>query len=275
MRNRRVRSQSGASASFDTRSPDRSMRRHSTYVPSTARSAAIRSAVWPGTPQCLHQDWITAADGTERPCSIRDTLEPCRPISRPSSRAVSPASIRSSRRRVARFWRPDRTLDDGEDTSRSRRTVVFVRDGPLPHRLERRGAKLHHGQIGRSLMCGRFALAGEVVDQHDPSIEKPEVVARKGQVRGSAAWQPTHLLATDDVHEGAVVFISNVLTERLGHDSCAPDLDTPARHVGCRLIPGVPPGLPVRRIPTLPVAPCEEVRVAAHVAVAHLEMYGG
>ena len=122
-------------------------------------------------------------------------------------------------------------------------------------------------------MCGRFALAGEVVDQHDPSIEKPEVVARKGQVRGSAAWQPTHLLATDDVHEGAVVFISNVLTERLGHDSCAPDLDTPARHVGCRLIPGVPPGLPVRRIPTLPVAPCGEIRVAAHVAITHLQMH--
>lgn len=55
MRNRRARSQSGTTDSWATRSPVRSMRCHSTNMPSAARSEAMRSAARWGTSQCLHQ----------------------------------------------------------------------------------------------------------------------------------------------------------------------------------------------------------------------------
>src|SRR2546421_10903444 len=108
---------------------------------------------------------MSAADGTARPCSMREIFEPCRSISRPSSRAVSPASIRSSRRRIPRAWRPCWTLDDGEDTKAcSVRPIVLVRGSALPHRLEGRGTQLHYRRIGDRLVGGHLALAGKVVD---------------------------------------------------------------------------------------------------------------
>src|SRR5436309_9300591 len=107
---------------------------------------------------------MPAADGTARPCSILETFEPCRPISRPSSRAVSPASIRSSLRRPPSAWRPCWTLDDGDDTKDgSARPVVLVRNRALPHRLERGATELHDVWICGRRLAGRLSFAGKVV----------------------------------------------------------------------------------------------------------------
>ncbi|KUO16106.1 hypothetical protein AQJ91_37500 [Streptomyces dysideae] len=68
------------------------MRRHSTYMESTARAVAIRSAVWSPAPQSAHQALMSASEGAASPFWMRVVFAGCQPHRAESSFPVRPAS---------------------------------------------------------------------------------------------------------------------------------------------------------------------------------------
>ena len=151
------------------RMPARLSRRHSTYIESAARDAAIRSGTSRSAPQTRHQAWMSASLGACLADSIRLVFAACQPAAADSARAVRPASRRMSRSRSASCCRARWTLDDGEmaTPARQARPVVGVRDRTLPDGLERRG---HMAATAGSATSRppRFAVAGEVVEPDEP-----------------------------------------------------------------------------------------------------------
>src|SRR6266545_5466134 len=94
--------------------PPRSIRRHSRYMLSAVRDAAIRSGTWSAAPHTSHHARISESDSDVLAFSILLHLDSCHPAARASSRLVSPASSRISRRRSAIAWRAAWALEDEE-----------------------------------------------------------------------------------------------------------------------------------------------------------------
>src|SRR5271154_6286340 len=95
---------------------------------------------------------MSASDGGVRACSIREHFDSCQPAAVATARLVSPESSLISRRRSAISCLACCTVDEvtmvqSYTGAKSGRPVVPVRHRPVPHRLERRRARLDLGRI--------------------------------------------------------------------------------------------------------------------------------
>src|SRR6266404_5756961 len=185
MRNWRVRSYSGSGASCSRRMPERTIRRHSTYIESMLRRAAVRSAAWSGAPQIVHHVRMSSGEGMVRACSIREHLDSCHPAVSATCLAVSSASLRISLNLAASASSAccavaERTGIEG--SPRLRGPVVLVRDATVPGCLERRSAQLDDGGLVAQFGACCRAVAAEVVEQDSSPVEQPEVVPGQCQV---------------------------------------------------------------------------------------------
>src|ERR1039457_786233 len=262
MRNSRVLSHSGITDSWARRRPGRSSRRHWVHIESAAREAAIRSAAWSSTPQIRHHARMSASAGGVRACSIREHFDSCHPAAAATARLVSPASSLISRRRSAICCLACCTVDEvtmvqSYTGAWSGRLVLPVRYRPVPHRLERRRARLDLGRVLGYLpaLWRDLALAGEVGPEHPAVVEHPEVVTGQQEIGGPAPGEPSDLLPCRDVHERDVVLPPDVLADRLAHDPRPADGNTPTARLSNEVHPPTPTQIPVYGIRPMALLP--------------------
>jgi hypothetical protein len=96
-----VRSCSGSRFSWSRRIPAGWRRRHSVYIESADRDAAIRSGIALSPPQTRHQVRMSSSLGAFFADSIRLVLASCQPAAADRARAVRQASRRMPRSRSA------------------------------------------------------------------------------------------------------------------------------------------------------------------------------
>lgn len=153
----------------------------------------------------------------------------------------------------------------------SDRPVVLVRNRTFPNSEEREAAQLDPTRDRRGhLGSRRLAGTREVVHHHDALIEQPKVIARQGEIRGSTARQPAHLLAGGNVQRGCdSVLETDVLADRLADDTRAVNVSASTDDAANKIEPLRPDG---RRVNELARAPLGESRMARRVGVPPLKV---
>src|SRR6266536_1929196 len=150
-------------------------RRNSRYADSTARSVAIRSGTWSSAPQARHHSRISPSAGGCTPCSILLTRVKCCPVAVARARPVSPASLRSSRRRTPRAsWACLAVLYG---------FVFTVWDGQPPDGIEGRATQPDVGRVGGDYPVNGCAVARIEQKDNESVVEQVEVVARNSDRR--------------------------------------------------------------------------------------------
>src|SRR5258708_8594497 len=136
------------------------------------RTVAMRSEIWSGALQVLHQIRMSSSDGLRAPFSSLLTLVKCQPVKTARARPVRFASLRISRRRApsaSRAW--------WTGVGKSGRCVLAVRSGHWPRGLESSRALPDHVRVGGHLVSYDVAITRKMSEGDGLIIEQPEVIA--------------------------------------------------------------------------------------------------
>ena len=148
-------------------------RRYSWCTDATWRTTAIRSGTWSSAPHAAHQARMSSSLGLRAPFSILLTFVWWMPEADASSRAVSLASLRISRRRA-----PSDSRACWTGVVNSGGVVLAVRDSDSPRLFEGGRTPAEKRAVGGELVALDLAVSGEVGEHDRLGVEAPEVVAR-------------------------------------------------------------------------------------------------